>query len=65
MFEELEIAEELKPEYTEVLRALMKLEKIGFFPLNGSGNITFHYDNQGKLVKVVPSPTISIQKTAT
>ena len=58
MFEELEIAEELRPEYTEALRALMKLEKIGYFPLNGSGSITLHYDNFGKLARIVPSPSI-------
>ena len=51
---------ELSPEYTEVLRALMKLEKEGYFPLPTSGNITLHYDENGKLAKVVPSPHIKI-----
>jgi len=55
-----EIAQELSPEYTEVLKALMKLEKEGLFPLPDSGQIVLHYDENGKLVKIVPSPWIKV-----
>jgi|TARA_Y100000310_G_C20257319_1_gene611973 hypothetical protein len=58
MFEE--IAQPLSPEYTEVLRALMKLQDEGYFPLPASGNITLHYDENGRLSKVVPSPQIRV-----
>ena len=55
-----EEARELSPEYTEVLNALEKLERDGFFPLPASGKIELHYDENGKLAKVVPSPQIRI-----
>ena len=58
MFEE--EAKELSPEYTEVLKALMKLEDDGYFPLPSSGSITLHYDENGTLAKVVPSPQIKV-----
>lgn len=55
---EMEVAQELSYPYVEALKALMKLEERGYFPLNGSGQITFHYNKDGKLSKIVPSPWV-------
>ena len=50
-----EVAQELKPQYVEVLKALMKCEQQGYFPMKQSGQITLHFNHQGTLAKVVPS----------
>ena len=55
-----EVAHELQPAYTEVLRALMVCESRGSFPLRGSGNVVLHYNEEGKLVKVVPSHYVKV-----
>ena len=60
VIEEREVAEELSPAYAEALRALMMCESQGAFPMRGSGNIVFHYNEQGKLVKVVPSRYVKV-----
>ena len=52
---ETEISQELRPEYVEVLKALIKANQLGFFPLKAGGNIMLHYDDNGKLVKIVTS----------
>ena len=51
---------EIPPKYLEVLQALAKTEREGFFPLQGSGQITLHYNEEGKLSKIVPSPWIDV-----
>jgi len=57
---ETEIIQELQPEYTEVLKALVITASQGYFPMRGSGSITLHYNDKGMLVKVVPSPHIKV-----
>lgn len=55
-----EIAEELKPQFAEVLRALMKLETKGLFPFQSSGQIVLHFNDMGQLVRITPSPTVRL-----
>jgi len=53
--------EELKPEFVEVLNALILLEQLGLFPLKSAGNIVLHYNDKKRLVKAVPSPHIKLR----
>lgn len=57
---ESETAQELRPEYVEVLKALIITSQQGMFPMKGSGSITLHYNEKGVLVKVVPSLYIKL-----
>lgn len=56
--------EELGPEYTEIINALIKLQREGLFPLPSSGSITLHYNEEVKLSKIVPSPWIDVYPIA-
>ena len=52
--------DELGPEFTDIINALLKLEREGLFPLSSSGKITLHYNDDIKLAKIVPSPWIDV-----
>ena len=53
-------SQEITGPYVEVVQALRTLEANHLFPLRGAGNITLHYDKQGRLNKIVPQPWIEL-----
>jgi len=52
--------QEITGPYVEVVQALRTLEANYLFPLRAAGNITLHYDKQGRLNKIVPSTWVDL-----